>query len=52
MTQGEPAVAAGAYGSRISRQSALASGAIRELSWTGNGVATGPSGPALSVARR
>ena len=41
MTQGEPAVAAGACGSRISRQSALASGAIRELSWAGSGVATG-----------
>ena len=45
MTQGEPAAAAGACGSRITRQSALASGAIRELSWAGSGVATGPSGP-------
>ena len=42
-------LAAGAFGSRISRQSALASGAIRELSWAGSGVATGPSGP---VGRR
>ena len=49
MTQGEPAGAAGACGSRISRQSACASGAIRELSWAGSGVATGPSGP---VCRR
>ena len=45
MTQGEPAGAAGACGGRITRQSALAKGAIRELSCAGSGVATGPSGP-------
>src|SRR6478736_2228679 len=52
MTQSEPATAAGACASRITRQSARASGAIRELSWDGSGVATRPSGPSAKVARK
>ena len=48
-----PAGIAGACAARINRQSALASAAIIDESWSGSGVATGrPSGPGLSVARR
>jgi hypothetical protein len=53
MVHGLPAGAAGAWGARMSRQSAAASGASMELSWTGSAVATGrPSAPIVSVARR
>jgi hypothetical protein len=52
MLQREPAFAAGSWGSRTSKQPAFASGTSMELSCWENGVATGPSGPSVSVARK
>ena len=53
MVQRLPAGAAGACGSRTSKQPAFASGTSMELSCTGKGVATGsPPASGSSAARR
>ena len=50
MMHDEPAAAAGACGGRITRQPERDNGAISDESCADTGVATGPSGPKVSVA--